>query len=234
MRYNRAMKHKPVFLTDKHIAVRLLFAFGLFLISALAFAKVAWDVRAYETLAADVALLEWVRTFSTPWLDRVARVLTQFGGVAFVPVVTLALSGWLWAQRYRHHALLVLAGVGGASLLSLALKVFFARARPDLWEHLVFETSFAFPSGHAIASAALAASIVAALWFTRWRITAIITGTVYVIAIGFTRLYLGVHFPSDIIAGWLVAIGWIAAVSVIFLSSPLTLKRSRIDNQRDK
>lgn len=180
----------------------------------------------HETLPVDVAALEWVRSLSTPWLDTASRLVTQLGGPLFVPVVTILLAVALWAKRYRDHALLIMAGVGGASVLSLVLKAFFARARPELWPSLVIETSFSFPSGHAMASSALAASIVAVLWFTRWRSLAILIGALYVLVIGFTRLYLGVHYPSDIVAGWFVSAAWVAAVSVIFLTSPLSLRRS--------
>ncbi len=205
--------------------MRLLFALTVFIGAVLVFASLAWDVREHETLAIDEAILNWVHGLSAPWLDSLCVVVTQLGGQVFVPIVTALLAGFLWLKRYRNHALLLAVSVGGASLMSLALKVFFGRLRPDLWEHLVLETTFSFPSGHAIASTALAASIVAALWFTRWRVQAVWLGVLYVLVIGFTRLYLGVHYPSDIIAGWLVGIGWVAAVSLIFLSSPLSLRR---------
>jgi len=227
MRYNVGVKHKPFYLRNKHIAVRLLIALVLFMVCVLVFAKLAWDVRERETLPLDTSILTWIHTFSAPWLDTTARLTTQLGGSLLVPIFTLILTGWLWIKRYHNHALLIFVGVGGASVLSLALKALFARSRPELWHHLVHETSFSFPSGHALASAALAASIVAALWFTRWRIVAIIVGAVYVLVIGFTRLYLGVHYPTDILAGWLVAVAWVAAVAVIFLTSPLSLKRTK-------
>lgn len=219
------MKHTPSFLRSKNITIRLLFALVLFAACTLIFVRIAREVRLHETLPIDVAILNCVRDLSTPWLDVANRFLTQLGGVLFVPTVTIVLAGILWLKRYHDHALLIMAGVGGASVLSLVLKAFFARARPELWPSLVIETTFSFPSGHAMASSALATSIVAALWFTKWRWSAVIIGTVYVVIIGFTRLYLGVHYPSDIVAGWLLGVAWVAAVSVIFLTSPLSLKR---------
>lgn len=210
-----------------HIGIRLLIALALFGACSLLFAKIAWEVREQETLGFDKAILNAVHAISTPWLNDFTRIVTQFGGPWFVPVITVLVALGAWVRRYRGHALLLLAGVGGASLLSIALKLFFARARPDIWPSLVTETSFSFPSGHAIASSALAASIVAALWFTQWRILAVVTGAMYVLFIGFTRLYLGVHYPTDVIAGWMVGVGWVAAVAVIFLGSPLSLRQSK-------
>lgn len=226
VRYNKGVKYRPFFLRNKHIAVRLLFVLLLFIVSTLIFVRIAREVRMHETLPIDVTVLAWVRGFSTPWLDAASRIVTQLGGQLFVPTITILLAAVLWIKRYRDHALLIMAGVGGASVLTLALKAFFARARPELWPSLVIETSFSFPSGHAMASSALAASIVAVLWFTRWRSLAIVIGALYVLMIGFTRLYLGVHYPSDIVAGWLLGVAWVAAVSVIFLTSPLSLRRS--------
>lgn len=225
MRYNGFVKYLPAFLRTNDVAIRLLFALLLFVTCAFFFVKIAREVRLHETLPVDIAVLTWVRGLSTPWLDTITRAVTQLGGPLFVPTVTIVLVVVLWLKRYRDHALLIMAGVGGASVLSLALKAFFARARPELWPSLVTETTFAFPSGHAMASSALAASIVAALWFTRWRSLALLVGLIYVLAIGFTRLYLGVHYPSDIVAGWFVALAWVAAVSIIFLTSPLNLKQ---------
>ncbi len=210
-----------------HIALRLLTALVLFAACTLLFAKIAWEVREQETLGFDQAALEWIHGASTPWLDVAARSFTQLGGQWFVPGLTVCIAFVAWWRRYRGHALLLLAGVGGASVLSLVLKAFFARSRPDLWPSLVTETSFAFPSGHAIASSALAASIVAALWFTRWRMRAMVLGVFYVVAIGFTRLYLGVHYPTDVVAGWMVGVAWVAAVAGIFLSSSLSLKQDK-------
>ena len=209
-----------------HVGVRLVFAFTVFTLSALLFIKLAWEVRERETMGLDTAILTQIHTLSVSWLDTVCKIATQAGAPLVVAGITVAVGVLAWLRRYHGHALLFVSGVGGALLTGYVLKLVFARQRPDLWPSLVTETSFAFPSGHAIASSALAASVVAALWFTRWRIPAMALGVLYVVSIGFTRLYLGVHYPSDVIAGWFVGVGWVAAVSLIFLTSSLSLRHN--------
>ena len=206
----------------RHVSSRLVWSFVIFLFVARLFAAIAKQVRDNDTLRFDEWVLYHIHAISRPGLDGVVTALTQLGGVMVVPLVSLAVAAWLYKKASREHAWLVLAGVIGSSLLNLALKSLFARSRPDLWDHLVVERSFSFPSGHAMASMSLAASIVAALWFSRWRKVAISLGMVYITAVGFTRLYLGVHYPTDILAGWVIALGWVALVWVIFADAPKT------------
>jgi undecaprenyl-diphosphatase len=143
-------------------------------------------------------------------------ILTEFGGLVGVLTLTLgAMALFASRRRWRRAAMLGVV-VLGASLLNLLLKMLFARERPDLWDHIVTELSYSFPSGHAMASMGLAAGLVVSLWETRFRRIAIIGGLAYVAVIAFTRLYLGVHYPTDIIAGWCVSIAWALAVKGLF------------------
>ena len=106
-------------------------------------------------------------------------------------------------------------GVGGAALLNMVLKLIFERPRPDLWEQLIIETSFSFPSGHAMASSALAFSVIAIAWNTRFRWYAVGVGVLFMLVIGFSRLYLGVHYPTDVLAGWFVSGAWVLLVALV-------------------
>ncbi|MDF2461379.1 MAG: acid phosphatase, partial [Candidatus Saccharibacteria bacterium] len=106
----------------------------------------------------------------------------------------------------------VVLSVAGAALLNLLLKASFQRDRPDLWESIVTETSYSFPSGHAMASSALAFSVMLVLWETKWRWLAVAVGTIYFVLVGVSRMYLGVHFPSDVVAGWCVSLAWVGIV----------------------
>ena len=86
-----------------------------------------------------------------------------------------------------------------------------ARERPSFWESITPELTYSFPSGHAIGSATLAGVLVLLAWRGRWRWPVVACVAPLVLLIGFSRVYLGVHFPSDIVAGWAAAIAWTAA-----------------------
>jgi undecaprenyl-diphosphatase len=105
--------------------------------------------------------------------------------------------------------------VGGGWLLNRSAKALFGRERPKLWESVAPETSLSFPSGHAMASMALIAALVVLLWPTRWRYPTIGLGGIFVLLVGLSRVYLGVHYPSDVLAGWIASFAWVMGVSVL-------------------
>ena len=209
---------------------------GVSLAASILFVLVADEVLENETLGFDRSVLLAIHSISHPVLDHLAVNLTQFGDVSFVPVLTLVLAVLLGKKLGTNYALLLLVGVGGSSLLNIVLKLLFSRQRPELWQWIVHESTFSFPSGHAMASMSLAASLVAALWFTRYRLLALCSGAVYVVVIALTRLYLGVHYPTDIFAGWLLAVAWVGVVSLAVYAPHkpwLPKKRSKPSRQKD-
>ncbi len=204
--------------THKDILIRVGIAFAIFLAIVTAFGMLADEVHEGDTLRVDQSILYSINSFSAPVLDSFFVGITQFGSVAFVAAVTIILALYLlWKKKYLRTFLLA-ASMIGAGVLTVTLKLFFERARPELWERLVNESNFSFPSGHAMASSALVLTIVALVWNTRWRFLAMIFGGIYVLAIGLSRLYLGVHYPTDILGGWLVSAAWVIVVSIIVYS----------------
>lgn len=195
--------------------LRLATAFGTFLVPVFLFVQLADEVQEQETLTFDVAVLEAINNYSSTFLDVLTVVLTQLGGVIGVTVIGIGLALLLWGRRKRRGAVILVIGVGGAALLNLLLKAFFQRDRPDLWERLVVEHSYSFPSGHAMASGALALSLIVIFWRTRWRWPIVSFAALYMVIIGLTRLYLGVHYPTDILAGWMVSAAWVATVAIV-------------------
>ena len=191
-------------------------AFIIFLAAISLFASIAEGISNHETTAFDDSILLAIHMTSSTALDVLVSLLTEFGGLIGVVVLTAgAMALFAMRRKWRRAAMLGVT-VAGASALNLLLKVIFARSRPDLWDHIVTELSYSFPSGHAMASMALAAGLVVATWNTQYRRAALIGGTGYVLIIAFTRLYLGVHYPTDIIAGWCVSIAWALAVKALF------------------
>lgn len=213
---NLKIVKEPLSKPQKKATSRSLWAVGLFAILMAGFLALAREVRDAETLKFDDAVLESVHALSRTTFDLPIIWLTNFGGPAIVPVVTMFIVLALFIKRCNTAALKVALSVGGAGIINLVLKSIFERSRPELWQRLVNEGTFSFPSGHAMASSALAASLIVVTWNTRFRYLVIATGIIYTISIGFTRLYLGVHYPTDIIAGWMVSVAWVALINWIF------------------
>lgn len=186
----------------------------LFWVPVVIFLKLAGEVIEKEPLGFDVPILDWFHAHASPFLDGVFTTITNVGGIASVIILAGLIVAWL---LYKHRKLtknvwLIIFGLGGAAAANVVLKALFHRDRPSLWHQTVVETGFSFPSGHAMASAALATCLVVMAWPTKWRIPAILIAGVTVLAIGMSRLYLGVHYPSDIIAGWCASVAWVLLV----------------------
>lgn len=206
----------------RHQAVLTASVIGIFALiatCAMLFVKIAEEVREQDTLVFDKWALTTINDHSTVFLDRFIPIATDVGGIVGI-VVLVAVFGaiFLYRRVYRRLAILCI-GVGGAVLLNLILKAVFMRERPDLWVQLIHETGYSFPSGHAMSSAGLGFSLVVALWSSRWRWWAVGFATVYILFVGFSRLYLGVHYPTDVAAGWLVSAVWVLSVWLLLRSS---------------
>ncbi len=157
------------------------------------------------------------RQHHSPGLDGLALAVTYFGGHAFLLPATLAVCGILAIRGRRVSAILFAASVAGGMVLNMLLKLSFARARPDLWEPLVTEWTYSFPSGHALASLSvygiLAWLVTQRLHSKRLNAAIWVFAILLVFLIGFSRVYFGVHHASDVIAGYLAAFIWTAAVA---------------------
>lgn len=176
----------------------------------------------------DVSLLESIHATSHPLLDRIALAVTPLG-VAWgvVPVLTGVGCILLYQRNWQSLVYLVLTPLGSA-LLNRLCKLYFHRPRPQFWEVVSPTLSYAFPSGHAMSSATLVVVLSVLAWSTRWRWVTLIGGGLFVTIIGWTRLYLGKHYPSDILAGWLLAIAW--SITLILLVQPYSIKTAFISN----
>ncbi len=201
------------FLHRHWIAVALVF-FGV-LLPLAGFGMLVDEVREDEGFAFDVPLLHAAREMHGPRLDAffvaVAMAGYQFG---VVPIDIALVLGLAFARRLRAGLFAGLAIVGSA-LLNLAAKPVFGRERPSLWDSIAPEDNYSFPSGHAMGSMTLACVLVLLAWRTRARWPALAAGAVFVVLVGMSRVYLGVHYPSDILAGWTAAVAWTVAMWLI-------------------
>jgi len=190
--------------------------------AAFLFVKLADEVREGETQRMDAWVLRSLRTpadlavpIGPAWLPPATRNLTALGSVPVLLLVVLAVAGFLALARLWRNLLLVLGASGGGLLLMVALKRAFERPRPTMVPPLTLETSASFPSGHAMMSAVVYLTIGALLaqLCPRWRerVYVITVAGVLTVVIGLTRLYLGVHYPTDVLGGWSVGLAWALA-----------------------
>ena len=159
------------------------------------------------------------RTLGPPWLEEVARDLTAVGGIAALCLVTAAVSGYLLiCQKYHALALLLAATLGGL-LLSTLLKERFDRPRPKVVPHKSLVMTSSFPSGHSLNSAVVyltLGSMLAGL-SRQWRLKLYFFGVALLLTflVGVSRVYMGVHYPTDVLAGWLAGLAWAVLCNLV-------------------
>ncbi|MBD0319902.1 MAG: phosphatase PAP2 family protein [Gemmatimonadetes bacterium] len=194
---------------------RLAVLFGGVLVPLLAFGDLAEDVWVGGVFQWDAPILRYLHAFSTPARDRAMEVVSlagyEYGVIPLAGIVFLALL----ARGRRGDALFFGVAMAGTGALNQSGKLFFQRARPDLWLSPAPEHTFSFPSGHAMGSMALAAALAVLAWPTRWRWWAIGIGGLFTLVVGLSRVYLGVHYPSDVLAGWLASLAWVVGLSTV-------------------
>ncbi len=201
---------------------------GLLVGAALAtgFIKLAGEMAEGETEAFDVALLKALRApgdlaipIGPHWLLSAMRDLTALGGVTVLTLVAVLSVTFLLTRGRAHQALYTALATGGGAVVGTLLKSLFARPRPEVVPHLVEVTSLSFPSGHSMNSAIIYLTLAVMISRTfkerRARIFVIGVAGLLVLTIGFTRLYLGVHYPTDVLGGWTVGAAWALAMGLI-------------------
>jgi membrane-associated phospholipid phosphatase len=199
-------------------ALRLLSIFALLTAALWLFGVFAESVVAHDPRTFDPELLLYLHRQATPAWDRVMVFITNMGSVAVLLPCEIALAAFLLFKRRLWELKVVCFLIGGAGALNFLAKHLLARARPDLWPPLVTETTYSFPSGHAMHSVVLACALIMLLRRTEMRYPAMILGALFALLVGVSRLYLGVHYPSDVFAAWSASIAWSAAVFLIFSS----------------
>ena len=191
---------------------------ALLLTTCLAWAVFGWllvAVRYRGGLSWDAPLLSFGHRHATPALDELAVGLTTVGNTWPMVGTGLLVVGVLSARRQGRAAGLFALSVGGSMLLTQVIKRLVARPRPVLWASIRPEHTFSFPSGHAMDTAAIAAALCYLCWPHRHRGWVWGLAPLFALAVGWARVYLGVHNPSDVLAGWAAAVGWVAAVQLV-------------------
>jgi len=196
---------------------RLLLVFAGLLLPLWGFGELADEVRQAEAFPFDAPILQFAHGIAGEGFDRAFMLSSKLGYEWGVVPIDVLLVLALAASRKLREGLFAGIAVIGSALLNLGAKQLFARERPALWESLTREGTCGFPRGHAMGSAALGMVLVLLAWHTRWRWWVTLPMAAFVAMVGLSRVYLGVHFPSDIIAGWAFAIGWtVGAFLLVF------------------
>jgi len=194
---------------------RLLLRFVCLLLPLWVFASLVDEVHEKEVFPFDAPVLNMVHAMATPTLDRFFVLMTQLGYLwGVVPLDLIVLLSLALRRRFRDGLFFGIA-ITGSAVLDIAAKNYYARMRPDLWLSLTPETTYSFPSGHAMGSATLGMALIVLCWPTRWRWPVALASLVFVLLVGLSRVYLGVHYPSDILAGWSAAVAWVFAMYVL-------------------
>jgi membrane-associated phospholipid phosphatase len=156
----------------------------------------------------------------TPNLTTLAVLVTTLGSTVAMALLAVAVGAWCWWRGRRADAVLAVGAMAGASLVFRLLKVWLDRSRPPAADRLVAETNESLPSGHATMSIVVVGTIVVLAWAGRgaWARAAMVgAAAAWIGAVGTTRVYLGVHWVSDVLAGWAVGAAWLALCVTVWL-----------------
>ncbi|HEX2292741.1 MAG TPA: phosphatase PAP2 family protein [Gaiellaceae bacterium] len=192
------------------------------------FAVVAEEVVEGNTHA-DTRLADWLHDHAQPWLTEIFEAITVLGNFATLLAVVAVAAVLLLRRGERAEAALVVLAFAGAQVITFGLKLGFQRERPFFPDPLATETSYSFPSGHSVVSAAVygAIGLILArhLSTRRAQLAALAGAALLILLIGFSRLYLGVHYLTDVVAGIALGLAWLA-LCVVALHLRLRLRQT--------
>lgn len=208
---------------QRHVELRLVMALAAIGGLTWAFVELTGDVLERDTHALDTAILLAFRDRGDPadplgpvWMHEAGRDITALGSPVVLVLLTAATFGYLWLSGRRRLGWILLAGAGGAALFMQLAKEALGRPRPDVVSHLTQVLSPSFPSGHSTMSAAI--YLVLGMLLARLqrgralRAYVVLVAVVVVVLVGVSRVYVGVHWPTDVLAGWTLGTAWAIAV----------------------
>jgi membrane-associated phospholipid phosphatase len=192
------------------------------------FAHLAEDIVNHDPLTiTDLRFSNWLHTHSTPWLTRVLLIVTNLHSTLGITILTIPIAVYLWRLRLRRRIIGLIVTIYGGMLLNVWLKLIFQRARPHFDDPLLSLTSYSFPSGHTMAATVfygvLCVIILSRVTDWRWRLLTIFAALFMIALVGFSRIYLGVHYLSDVIGAMVEGAAWLT----ICLTAFETLRQRR-------
>lgn len=173
------------------------------------------EVLERQPVMMDIGIMTWLHAHTGVGLQTFGEIMNVVGGPWVTTPLFVLLPLALWFLGRRSFAVFAGVGLWLAEAVQWLLKVAYGRPRPDLWPGDVHVSGLSFPSGHATAAAALAAVLVVLAWRSRWRWVVLGTGVVYAALMGLSRVVLGVHYPTDVVAGAFTALACVMGTHAI-------------------
>ncbi len=184
----------------------------LAVVAAAVFLALARTIWLQQSFSWDEPIMLAIHSLATPWLDWLMKAVTRAADAGAVLVTGIA-ALWLWRRRRRAETVALLICVAGAATINAVLKRVFARPRPLVFPPLTVELTYSFPSGHTITAVALYGFLAILLWRAGHRVWALLASAMIPL-IGFSRIYLGVHYPSDVLGAMALGILWLILVMI--------------------
>jgi len=217
----------PPVAPDQRGIATLAIGFVIALVSLLLFAFVADRIYSQEAFTLDALANPFLHAIASPCLDLVMPGITNLGSVPVVAAVFAVTELVLLSHGYRARALFLAVAIGGSVALNSLLKVVVRRPRPALpWAHVL--PDYSFPSGHTMDTVAFYLAVALIVWVTfgrRMGLIAIAIALLLSVAVGFSRIYLGYHYLTDVVGGFAAGLGWLLIVALAFETGPRTWAR---------
>ncbi|KAA9010186.1 phosphatase PAP2 family protein [Histidinibacterium aquaticum] len=226
----------------RNVEISSMLVLALSVAAVWAFAELADAVLEGATRDLDRDLLLLLRTpgdlsdpIGPPLLEEIGRDLTALGGVIVLTMTTLAVAGFFLLQGKIRSTIFLFCAVGGGILISGIAKEAFSRPRPDLVPHGSIVHTASFPSGHSMMAAvtylALGVLVARVVPLRRLKVYVLSVATTITILVGVSRVYLGVHWPTDVLAGWLAGVGWAV---ICLIAARLLALRGHVEPHADE
>ncbi|MDV6377299.1 phosphatase PAP2 family protein [Sporosarcina sp. GW1-11] len=198
----------------RELSLRLLFTWLICILLTGFFAFLARTIHLHTITSFDDPIIDFVQGTETPWLTTIMKAFTTIGSTTIVALLTVFTLAFLLWKKNRAQAILLVSVLAGTGILNQVLKFIFKRERPT-FHRLIDIGGYSFPSGHTMMAFSLYTILAYIVWrnlrFTWSRVVVVVLAAVMIAMIALSRIYLGVHFPSDIVGGVLASMVWLIA-----------------------
>lgn len=194
------------------------------------FLKITWELHEDSTIdSIDKQILVWISHLRAPMLNGSAVDMTALGSASVIAIFAIIGIVLLWLKRDRKACFYLATGSMGAGVGTYILKYLFTRIRPSVVPRLVEVSGFSYPSGHSFAGSAFYLLLMFITWRhydrRRDRVLILICTGLVIMGVCFSRLYLGVHYPSDVLSGLCLGISWVLLLTAYFFKGELGQNR---------